>query len=126
MVKCRPLGDPIVLRPKKSRWTWVLVLSVAFVALGVEMIAEGQRTIGLACVAFFGLGVLTAIVQFLPGASFIRITRDGFVVRSLFHTHPFVPWVDVSEFRVARTTDRPQDGRLRSGGRRCPSANRAA
>lgn len=49
----------------------------------------------------FGLGIFVFALQFIPRASYLRITNEGFTFCSLFRKSPLFLWNDVSGFRVA-------------------------
>jgi hypothetical protein len=92
----------IVLRPSKTKAILLLLVCAAFAVGGGFMIADGQGAKGWFVALFFGLGVAVSVVQLLPGASYLEMTRDGFVICSLFRRSPLFLWRDVSAFTVAR------------------------
>jgi hypothetical protein len=86
------------LRPRRSTAVWLLIGSSAFVAIGVWMASE-EGWIGYAIAAFFALCAAVAAVQLVPGASSLRIDREGFTCRSLFRSWS-VRWDEVDHFFV--------------------------
>lgn len=74
------------------------MISIVFVAGGVWLGLEGDW-IGYLCSAFFGLGVAVFIVQLLPGASFLKISKDGFEFSAIYRRQ-YVKWDDIEEFGV--------------------------
>jgi hypothetical protein len=91
-------GEPQVLRPSKHRMlTWVGVC-LAFVAAGAFLMTTGEFAWGVAAVGFFGLGAIVLAMTLLPGASFLKLEREGFEIRSLFRSGSY-RWSDVQEFR---------------------------
>ncbi len=96
-----PTPPAIVLRPDKKKLLLYLLGCLAFVAIGIYAITRGEPVVGWSCVLFFGLGVPVFGMQFLPGASYLRLTQEGFVVCSLFRQKPLVSWQEASGFRVA-------------------------
>ena len=84
------------LRPSPWKHVALMVLSAGFVTMGGFLVAEGQA-FGWLCIAFFGLGVVVAIVTLLPGASYLELRRDGFEFSSLYRKW-FQRWSDVDEF----------------------------
>jgi hypothetical protein len=77
-----------------------LFVSVAFVGVGVWL----QPPSGIVRWLFTGFFTICAAVfgvQLFPDASWLHITAEGFTVCSLFRKSDFVPWRDVSNFRVA-------------------------
>ena len=89
-----------MLRPSKKRLIWFLQVSLAFVAAGLRMIADGE-SVGWLCVLFFGSGGAVFVLQAFPGASYLQVSGEGFVLCTLFRKHPLVPWHEASAFRVA-------------------------
>ncbi len=72
-----------------------------FVGIGLKALGE-KPAIGWLCTIFFGFGVVVFVVQLFPGASYLRITKEGFQFCALFRKSPLFLWRDVSTFRVAR------------------------
>jgi hypothetical protein len=91
----------LVLRPSKRRAVLYLLLCLALTVMDVFVIVGGGKVIGWFGVVFFGAGVLIFVVQLIPGASYLHLAPDGFVVCSLFRKWPVIRWEDVSEFQVA-------------------------
>lgn len=89
---------PASLRLRPSPWKHLalMVLSAGFVTMGGFLVAQGQA-FGWLCIAFFGLGVVVAIVTLLPGASYLELRQDGFECSSLYRKW-FQRWSDVEEF----------------------------
>ncbi len=87
-----------------SRWKTVLMLFVGgvFVAVAVLMVTE-PPWIRFPSIAFFSLIVVVAVVQLLPGASFLKVDADGFEFSTLFRRTQLA-WSDVSEFGVITMT----------------------
>jgi hypothetical protein len=70
------------------------------VAISLWMGRSGQW-LGYVCAAFFGLGIAIAILQFIPGTSYLLIERDGLTVRNLYRNR-HIAWQDVAEFFVVK------------------------
>jgi len=90
----------IVLRPPKVKMIVLLIISVIFVALGIWMIIDNAPN-GWFVVIFFGLCMLTFIIQFLPNSTFIRLTKEGFEMRSLFRS-VYLRWEEARDFAPIR------------------------
>ena len=76
----------------------LLGISLLFVVIGIWMLRDPeQRLMAGLCTGFFGLGVLTALVNMHPRASYLTLSERGFEFSSLFRRH-FVAWSDVAEF----------------------------
>jgi hypothetical protein len=89
---------PQTLYPKRSSAVWLLLVSSAFVAIGVWMGRE-EGWIGYAIAVFFAVCAAVAVVQLLPGASSLTIDGDGLTCRSLFRRWA-VRWGDIDRFHV--------------------------
>lgn len=61
---------------------------------------SGER-VGYLIAAFFALGIPIAILNFIPGASYLLIEHDGLTVCSLFRKGQIL-WNDVDEFFVVK------------------------
>ena len=93
-----PTHDEI-LRPGKGKWALVLLGSAAFVGIGFWMVSDSpqQRFWGYAGIVFFGLCAVVALVQFIPGSSFLRVGTDGITLRVMWRT-TFYRWSDIERF----------------------------
>jgi hypothetical protein len=78
-----------------------LAICLAFTAIGVLGVRTDGPVVGWLCLILFGLGSIVFLIQLLPGASYLRLSPDGFTYCSLFRTWPMIFWRDVSEFRAA-------------------------
>jgi hypothetical protein len=87
-----------ILYPKKSSAVWLLLGCSAFVAAGVWM-GNKEGWMGYAAAAFFALGIPVALLQLLPGSSYLQIDDTGLTFSSLFRKTS-VRWSDVDEFFV--------------------------
>jgi hypothetical protein len=94
-------NDQLVLRPSKRSTLGLLLGCSIFVGAGVWMATIG-KPIGWIAVIFFGLGVVVALVQLIPNASYLVITQKGFEIGSLFRSHTY-SWHEVTFFAVATT-----------------------
>ena len=90
----------LVLRPSRAKTILLLLVALVFVAIGVFALADREWGVGLSCTIFFGLGAVIAAIQLRPGAAYLRLTEEGFVVCSMFRAGALVPWNRVSNFRV--------------------------
>jgi hypothetical protein len=97
-------GDILVLRPRRLKMALYGALTAAFAVIGVAMIRDGDRG-GWFVAGFGGVCALFFLALLLPGAADLRLTRDGFRIRSLWRTH-FTPWSAVAGFGVARVGGR--------------------
>jgi hypothetical protein len=94
----RTRGEPLVLRPGKGRQLKLVGVCLAFVAAGAFLMTAGELAWGAAGVGFFGLGAIVLGTTLLPGASHLRLEREGFEIRSLFRAAHY-RWSNVQNFR---------------------------
>jgi hypothetical protein len=79
-----------------------LIIICGALAFGPHASAS-MRFGGWSGLVFFGLCGILAVIQLIPGASFLRLEDSGFTVRSCWRDH-FYPWSDIESFGVARGT----------------------
>lgn len=95
-----PSADEVIYYASRGRWALVLLSCLVFSAIGVLCIRTGAPVRGVLILLFFGSGSLVSAAPVLfRGSICLRLTREGFYIRSLFRTH-FLPWAQVSEFHV--------------------------
>lgn len=101
-MKLSPDGQSeIVLRPSNPKTLLYLAICLVFTAIGVLAVRTDGPVVGCLCLIVFGSGAVVFVIQLLPGASYLRLSPDGFTYCSLFRTWPKILWRDVSEFRTA-------------------------
>jgi hypothetical protein len=97
-------GTPFVLRPRTGKTILLLLVSVIFTATGALMSLSKEGLAFWLVIGFFGLCSIVFGVMLLPGASFLRLEPDGFIVRSLYRQWPLTRWADVSKFATVRVS----------------------
>lgn len=90
----------MMLRPSRGKALLMLVIGVAFMASGVFMVREG-RAWGWFVLIFFGLCTLIFITLLLPNAAYLRLSPEGFEIRSVFRSFRN-KWSDVASFHAGR------------------------
>lgn len=90
------------MRPGKLRSILLLLGCLIFVVAGVFM-GQSGKWIGWLCAAFFGLGIPLAIIQLIPGSSYLEVRSDGFEICHIFRKR-FVPWSMVDKFHIIDVT----------------------
>lgn len=85
-----------VLRPRKRRYSALLLVSMTFTVGGVWMIFEGAG-FGWFVAIFFGVCAATFVGQLLPNAAYLRIGETGVEARSLNRSQ-VVPYAHVEAF----------------------------
>jgi hypothetical protein len=105
----RPGRKPVVLRPGKRKELVLLAVSLGFAVLGGFAAASGEA-IGWAALVFFGLCAAVAVVTLLPGAAYLRLEREGFVMCSLYRADRLRRWDEVTAFHVHSTPGGAQVG----------------
>ncbi len=82
-----------IFRPNKWKTFILFLMCSVFVALGIFMVDE-EPIIGRASIIFFGFGALIALIQFYPNSVYLKLTDEGFEVKSLFRTN-FTKWTEI-------------------------------
>ena len=93
-----PTPNTLLLRPRRLKWLVILAGCVAFTACGAFMIHDGEAA-GWFVASVSALGTLVAIGLLLPNSAYLRLTPDGFELRSLFRSS-WTRWSDVSSFEA--------------------------
>lgn len=89
----------LTLYPSKLSAIGLLLGCVAFVVIGIHLgMTEG--IFGYFAAAFFGLGIPIAIVQLIPGSTYLRIDNDGLTLCNMFRETK-IPWDIIDRFGVA-------------------------
>ena len=92
---------PLTLHPSPGKMLWLLLACGAFVAGGIFIARRGDPLLGYGCAAFFGLGIPVAIMQMIPGKSYLRLETAGFTIGA-WRRSQFYPWNIVKNFEVTR------------------------
>lgn len=87
------------LTPNPWKAAGMAAICLAFAAIGLLMARDGQA-MGWVCLLFFGAGGLVLAASAVPGASHLRLTRDGFRTRTLWRDGVGYRWADIERFRV--------------------------
>jgi len=95
-------NEAITLKPRKLKTIGYLLISCAFVFIGFIVIDE-NALLRWSSISFFGLGVIVFIIQLIPDSTYLRLTRDGFEVRSLYKSN-FTKWDEIKSFRAGSLT----------------------
>jgi hypothetical protein len=96
-----PSAHDETFRPSKGKWALILLLFAGVVAGGFDMVERPEwRVGGYVMIVFCGLGVLAALIQIVPGSSFLRVNSDGITIRAVWRT-TFYRWSDIDRFGVA-------------------------
>ena len=91
-----------VLHPRKLKWVLVLLGSAAFVAIGVALGRDPDvqpRFMVYLTIGFFGLCGLAALLQLIPGSSYLRLAPEGLTIRTMWRD-TFYRWSDIERFGV--------------------------
>src|SRR5262245_39480652 len=90
-------GEPIVLNPSRRRWTGVLAICGVFGGACVAWMIGEPNVIAALGVLIFVPCTVIAVLQLIPGRAYLRIARDGLVVRTPFKTMTWA-WNDIENF----------------------------
>lgn len=90
------------LRPRRLKWILVLLGSAAFVAIGLAMMRDPDvqpRFMVYLTIGFFGLCGLAALLQLIPGSSYLRLSPEGLTIRTMWRDTTY-QWKDIERFGV--------------------------
>jgi hypothetical protein len=87
----------ITLCPRRKKWLPVLLGSVVFTTIGVWMASNNDWRGWLGLIGFGPCAIVSALMVSFPQVTSLRLTDEGFYMRSLFRTH-FLRWCDVTGF----------------------------
>lgn len=97
----------LILTPRPWKWLGVLLVCTLFVCAGWWMSQHAvevfRRGVGWFCMVFFGMGIVIAAMQLIPGRSRTVITERGLFIKAIF-TSTFIPWQEIERFGVAEWT----------------------
>jgi hypothetical protein len=91
----------LILRPSMRNVWKLLLISLGFTVIGVWMIVEGEGIAAWFVASFFGLGLVVALAQFWPAASYLKLTPKGFVCCTLFRRWS-AEWGSVGVFGIGQ------------------------
>jgi len=89
---------PVTLYPSRTKWILILLGCAVFVAGGLFAM-QGNTFMRWGAVAFFGTGMAVAIAGLLPGASQLKLDREGFEFTAMFRRHS-VRWQAATGFEA--------------------------
>ncbi|MEI7579918.1 MAG: hypothetical protein WCJ58_07875 [bacterium] len=90
----------LILYPSKLKNIFLIIISSIITLGGIWMIKDHEPMGFL--VLFFVLGVPVGIMNSLPGAAYLKLTSEGFIICTSF-TIQFTKWQEVSGFNVKWT-----------------------
>jgi len=91
-------NDQQILRPKTTKTILLGIVCLAFTVGGI-IITDEDNLKGWLIASFFGLGLIVFIIQLIPGSTQLTLTKDGFIMTSLFRSH-ITKWPDVKAFKI--------------------------
>ncbi|MBU2566215.1 hypothetical protein KKG46_01500 [Patescibacteria group bacterium] len=95
-------NQTLTLYPNKTKLFVLLLISIIFVIVGIFMIRSGNAN-GWYTTIFFGIGALVFIVNAFPQAAYLKLSKEGFEVCSLFRKS-FTSWRDVKDFQAGKVS----------------------
>lgn len=124
-VVAAPPALPMTLRPSVLQWLLLLLCGLVPLVIRYPWSSQGMANWSWTdwlMIAIVGACLLFALVNLVPGASYLRLESQGMVVRSFYRTHT-TPWADIAGFGVMTLprTDRELVGWNYMPGRGKPS-----
>lgn len=90
----------MTLRSDRSAMLPLLVIALAFVAIGVWL-RNDSPMLAWIDIIFFSACALVFLINMVPNGSYLRLTEEGFIVRNAFRSRVY-QWDQVKEFGVSK------------------------
>lgn len=91
--------DTITFKASSAKALRILLISIAFVAIGIWMPGEMPLLVRLG-VWFFALGIPVSLIMLLmPNSAHLKLDPEGFEIRTFFRAHKTL-WQDVAQFSM--------------------------
>ena len=89
---------PLTLKPGKIKNITLILISTAFIVLGISLL-EKNMLVAVLNIFFFGICLIIFIINMIPNSSYLTIDERGIEMKNLFRT-TFIPWQAVSGFKT--------------------------
>jgi hypothetical protein len=93
----------VIYHASRLKWLGVAAICAGFTIGGYFMLRDDPRAsrqiAGYFVSGFFGLGLIVAVANLIPGATFLRLDSDGFTMCSMWRSHTY-RWEDISHFGI--------------------------
>ncbi len=89
---------PLILKPGKIKSSILLVISIGFVILGINLL-DKNKLIAILNIVFFGMCFVVFLINLIPGSSYLKIDEKGIEMKNLFRI-TFIPWEAVNAFKT--------------------------
>lgn len=86
----------ITFYPNKIKTFILLLICVLFTWSSISLTVTNVDWLGT---IFFGLGSVVFGISLLPKSNYLRLTKEGFIIKTLFRKH-FLKWEEVKDFDV--------------------------
>jgi hypothetical protein len=90
-------NDPQIFKPNQLKNIILLLVSSTFVIIGIFNL-DSDPNFSWVGIIFFGLGIIVSIIQFFPNSTYLKLTDEGFEVKSLFRSS-FTKWTEIKDLR---------------------------
>lgn len=91
-------NDQQILRPKATKTIFYGIVCLTG-SVGGMIITDEENLKGWLIASFFGLLLIVFVIQLIPGSTQLTLTKDGFIMTSLFRSH-ITKWSDVKAFKI--------------------------
>jgi len=87
---------PLTLRPGKLKNTILILISIAFICMGISLM-ERNLWAAILIIFLFSISLIIFFINLIPNTSYLKIDNRGLEMKTLFRT-TFIPWQVVSGF----------------------------
>jgi len=93
--------NELKLKSKKSKYIKSLFSALIFVMFGLKLIMQTGSIAGWLITVIFGFAAIASLIPLLPNQSYLKIDKNGFMVRSMFQNIKIL-WNEVESFDTAK------------------------
>lgn len=87
---------PLTLRPGKLKNIILILISIAFICMGISLM-EKNIWAAILIIFLFGISLIIFFINLIPNTSYLKINERGLEMKTLSRT-TFIPWQAVSNF----------------------------
>ncbi|MCY0977739.1 hypothetical protein PGH12_15345 [Chryseobacterium wangxinyae] len=89
---------PVTFYPGKIKNIFLMLISLGFVILGISLL-DKNIWIAVLNIIFFGLCFIVYVINFIPNATYLKLSEKGIEMKTLFKT-TFIPWRAIKSFGI--------------------------
>lgn len=84
----------IKIKPQPWKPLILLILNLAFVAMGIYLLIDKQNQYGWFTIVFFGICAIISLLQLIPNSNYLLIHPKGLTIKTFLNTTE-LEWKDI-------------------------------